>query len=105
MEELNLFSKETRISSKVIICHFDDETMHYGLGLLTKLREAGIPSEIYPDLSKLKKQLEYANKKSIPYTLVIGSDEVKSGKLALKNMETGTQQMLGVDEIIATLNK
>ncbi|HEY8933998.1 MAG TPA: histidine--tRNA ligase [Cyclobacteriaceae bacterium] len=103
MEELNLFPKEAQLSSKVFICHFDDASMRYGLNVLAKLREAGIASEIYPDQAKLKKQLEYANKKMIPYTLVIGSDEMSSGELAFKNMETGEQQKLTVNQIIETL--
>ena len=103
MEELQSFPKEVGLSSKVLICHFDEETMRYGLGLLTKLRAAGIVSEIYPDLSKLKKQLEYANKKGVAFTLVIGSDELKTGELALKNMETGEQENLAIEQIIQKL--
>jgi histidyl-tRNA synthetase len=103
MEELQLFPKDAQISSKVLVCHFDDESFHYGLGVLTKLRAAGIASEIYPDQSKLKKQLDFANKKSIPYTIVIGSEEVKSGELAIKNMEKGEQEKLTIDQIISKL--
>jgi histidyl-tRNA synthetase len=77
--------------------------MNYGLGLLTKLRDAGIASEIYPDAGKIKKQLDYANKKSIPFTLVIGSEEMQSGLLAFKNMDTGVQQKLSIDDIIRSL--
>lgn len=100
MEELNLFPKDAQVSSKVLICYFDDESFRYGLGVLSKLRQAGIASEIYPDLSKIKKQLDFANKKMIPFTIVIGSEEVSTGTLAFKNMTTGEQQKLTIDQII-----
>jgi histidyl-tRNA synthetase len=103
MEELKLFPKETQLSSKVLVCHFDDASMQYGLGILTKIRAAGISAEIYPDQSKIKKQLDYANKKAIPFTLVIGSEEIQSGLLAFKNMESGVQQKLSIDDVIASL--
>jgi histidyl-tRNA synthetase len=72
--------------------------------MLNKLRGAGIACEIYPDQAKLKKQLDYANKKMIPYTLVLGSDEVKSGQLAFKDMNKGEQEKLTIDQIIDKLN-
>lgn len=100
MEELNLFPQEAQISSKVLITHFDAESKKYGLGVLQQLRAKGIASEIYPDAVKIQKQLDYANKKLIPYVIVIGTEEVKSGVLAFKNMKAGTQQKLSVDEVI-----
>ena len=103
MEELKIFPKDTLISSKVLICHFDEENMRYGLGVLTKLRANGIASEIYPDVTKLKKQLDFANKKEIPFTLVIGSEEMKSGLLSLKDMGRGEQEKLSIDQIVEKL--
>jgi len=100
MEELKLFPKDAAASSRVLICHFDEESFNYSLTLLARLRKAGISSEIYPDQTKIKKQLDYANKKGIPFTIVIGSDEIKSGLLAFKNMETGDQRKAGIEEII-----
>jgi histidyl-tRNA synthetase len=105
MEELKLFPKDAHISSKVLICHFDEESMRYGLKVLTKLREANIAAEIYPDLVKIKKQLDYGNKKMIPYTIVIGSEEMNSGQLAFKQMETGEQAKLRIDQIMERLGK
>ena len=105
MEELKLFPKDSQISSQVLICYFDEESKRYGLGVLSKLRAADISSEIYPELAKIKKQLDYANKKMIHYTLVIGSDEIKSGELAFKDMEKGEQLKLTVEEIVARLKK
>jgi len=104
MEELKLFPQEALISSKVLITHFDVESQRYGLKVLQTLRDNGIASEIYPDSVKIQKQLEYANKKLVPYTIVIGSEEVKSGLLAFKNMKTGEQQKKSVNEIISIIN-
>ncbi|RAW01696.1 histidine--tRNA ligase [Pseudochryseolinea flava] len=104
MEELNLFPKNAQVSSKILICHFDDESFRYGLGILNQLRGAGIACEIYPDHTKLKKQLDYANKKMVPFTLVLGSDEVKSGQLTFKDMNKGEQEKLTIDQIIEKLN-
>ncbi|MGB4972332.1 MAG: His/Gly/Thr/Pro-type tRNA ligase C-terminal domain-containing protein, partial [Cyclobacteriaceae bacterium] len=100
MDELNLFPEDTEESSKVLIAHFDEEAMIYGLNALKALRQEGVAAEIYPDISKLKKQLDYANKKKIPYVVVIGSDEIKSGDLTFKNMKTGEQQRLTLEEIL-----
>ncbi len=102
MEELNVFPEETLISSKVLICHFDDECRRYALSLVGKLRDKGIASEVYPDLTKPQKQLDYANRKKIPFVILIGSDEMKSGALAFKNMKTGEQQKLTLIEILST---
>jgi histidyl-tRNA synthetase len=103
MEELKLFPKDSQISSKVLVCHFDDESMRYGLGVVSRLRSAGIASEIYPDQAKIKKQLDYGNKKMIPFTIVIGSDEISSGALAFKDMEKGEQEKISIEQIINRL--
>lgn len=103
LDELNLFPKEAQISSTVLVCHFDEASRQYGIGALTALRTAGIAAEVYPDVAKIKKQLDYANKKMIPFTVVIGSDEIKTGLLPLKNMETGVQEKLTIDQIITNL--
>lgn len=100
MEELKLFPPDAQVSSKILVCYFDEESKRYGLNVLQKLREKGIASEIYPDLKKIDKQLDYANKKMIPYTIVIGSNEVKSGVLAFKNMKKGEQQSLTLEAIM-----
>lgn len=104
MEELKLFPQEAQISTQVLITHFDAESKRYGLKVLQKFRENGIASEIYPDAVKIQKQLDFANKKLIPYTVVIGSEEVKSGVLAFKNMKTGEQQKKSPEDIIRLIN-
>ena len=103
MEELKLFPEDTIAASKVLVCHFDQETFNYGLGLLSTLRREAISSELFPDQTKLKKQLDYANKKGIPFCIVIGADEMKSGLLTLKNMQTGEQRNVTRDQLIHAL--
>ncbi len=104
MEELNVFPDSAQVSSQVLVCHFDEASLQYGLGMVQLLRENGISSEVYPDLTKkINKQLEYADKKRIPYSIVIGADEIATGQLALKNMKTGEQLKLSKAEIIQQL--
>ena len=104
MEELNLFPENQTASTKVMLSNFDKEAFQYGLAILPKLREAGINSEMYPDSVKLKKQLDYADRKNIQFVVLIGSEEMQSGKLTLKNMKTGEQQKVGVEEIISFIS-
>jgi histidyl-tRNA synthetase len=105
MEELKLFPEGAQISSKVMIAHFDDATLRYALGVAYQLRKQNIATEVYPDLTKVKKQLEYANKKMIPFVIVIGADEMKDDLLTIKNMKTGEQEKLKVEEIVLRLAK
>jgi histidyl-tRNA synthetase len=105
MEELGVFPQEAGLSSRVLICHFDDASFVYGLGILSKFRAGGISSEIYPEQAKIKKQLDFGNKKKVSYVIVIGSDEVSSGMLTIKHMASGEQEKLTLDQIIAKLQK
>ncbi|WP_370687384.1 histidine--tRNA ligase [Fulvivirga maritima] len=104
LEELDLFPTDATTSTEALIVHFDEETKKYGLSVLNKLRKAGIKSEIYPDKAKPKKQFTYADKKNIAYTVVIGSDEMASGNLTLKNMASGEQDQLPLDAIIEKIS-
>jgi histidyl-tRNA synthetase len=99
MEELKIFPKEASAASTVLIAHLDQESFDYGLTIAKALREKGIASEIYPDQTKIKKQLEYADRKKIPFVIVLGSDEVKTGMLTLKKLESGQQLKLTFQEI------
>jgi histidyl-tRNA synthetase len=103
LEELNLFPAAANQSTQVLICNFDKEGELYGLPLLQELRRQNINAELYPAGAKIKKQMEYANNKNIPYTVVIGSDEMQSGLLSFKNMTTGEQEKLTADEIVKRL--
>lgn len=105
MEELNLFPKEVKPSkTKVLFCYFDNKAQEYALKETGKLRSAGIAAEIYPDITKkIGKQLDYANALSIPYAVIIGDNEMNSGKLVMKDLKAGTQQELTITEIIQQL--
>lgn len=104
MTELNLFDEKAIETSQVLITNFDKESELHGLGLLSKLRAAGIKSEIYPMNDKMKKQFNFANKKNIPFVLAVGEDEIAIQKYSLKNMESGEQNTYSIDEIIEALS-
>lgn len=103
MDELNLFPANTNASAQVMFTNFDTEAETYTLPFLARFRSAGISCEIFPDAAKLNKQFKYANRKAIPYVVIVGEEEMKSGKLTLKNMDSGEQTPLTVDEIIERL--
>src|SRR5690606_25908253 len=96
--------ESTAETTRVLLVHFDKETEKACLPLLTKLRNEEIAAELYPESSKMKKQFDYANKKGIPYVLIVGSEEIKSGNYSLKNMLTGEQESMTINEIIDKLN-
>ena len=102
LDELNLFPEEAQRTSSVLVCHLDAECRTHALRVVQTLRINQIAAEVYPDVSKLKKQLEYADRKKIPYAIVIGSDEVKTGNLTMKNMKTGEQHQRSLTEILAS---
>ena len=104
LEELNLFPESSTESTKLLISNFDTQSENYALPLLQQIRNAGISAEIYPSSGKLKKQMAYADDKNIPYVILIGSDEMESGLLTLKNMKSGEQQKLTIEEVITLLS-
>ena len=104
MTELELFPDEVQTSTQVLIIPFDEASFTYSLGVLKSLRKAEIKSELYPDLVKMKKPMKYANDKNIPFVIVIGSQEMESGQLSLKNMVSGEQEPLSIDQIITRLS-
>lgn len=105
LEELNLFPNENQETTQILITNFDPESADYALGLLAQLRKANINSELYPDSTKLKKQMSYADKKGIPFCLMVGSREIETGIFVLKNMGTGEQKSLEFDAILEELIK
>jgi histidyl-tRNA synthetase len=103
LHELNLFPVSGAEGTKVLISNFDSDAEYFALPLIQKLREHNIAAELYPSSTKLKKQMSYADAKLIPYVILIGSDEMRDGLLTLKNMNSGDQQKLNIDSIIALL--
>lgn len=101
LNELNLYPESVAASTQLLFVTFGEAEQNYCLPLLTKARKAGINSEIYPDpKAKMKKQMGYADDKKIPYVVIVGGDEMQSGQLTLKNMRTGDQEKLSIEEII-----
>lgn len=100
LEELGLFGSVTQASSSVMVAYFGEEEKLYGLKVLRALRENNIPAEIYPEVAKIQKQLTYADKKNIPFVVIVGSEEMKTGKLTVKNMVTGSQEILEIRQIV-----
>lgn len=104
LEELQLFPESNSVSTRVLISNFDEASEKYALPLLQQLRNVGIYAEIYPEAAKLKKQMSYADDKNIPFVILIGSDEMETGLLSLKNMISGEQQKITAEQIIAFLS-
>ena len=99
MNELELFPEETTSSTRVMFVNFGREEEKYCLSVLRHLHDRGIASELYPDAAKMKKQMNYANRKKIPYVVLVGENEMKEKKVTLKDMQSGEQELLGVDEL------
>lgn len=103
MEELNLFPGSIDETLKLLILALDEESHQFAFNLLTTLRINNIPCDLYPEPAKMKKQMKYADKINVPYVLIIGSEEMKSGMFSLKHMRSGEQQNLGLQDIISRL--
>ncbi|AQG79176.1 histidine--tRNA ligase [Spirosoma montaniterrae] len=101
MDELNLFPTGAGQGTTVLLVPFDADARAVALPLLRQLRTASIVAELYPDFAKVKKMLEYANTRTIPFVVLIGSDEVQTGQLSVRNMTTGEQQKMSADEVVA----
>ena len=103
LNQLDLYPKKGAYSTQLLFVHFGEAEAAYVLPMLAKAREAGIRAEIYPDSSKMKKQMSYANSKNIPFVAIAGETEMNENKVTLKNMLTGEQSMLTIDEAIAAV--
>ena len=99
MNELNLFPVMIEATTQILFVNFGAAEELYCLPLLAELHESGISAEIYPDAAKMKKQLDYANRKRIPFVVLVGENEMKEGKLTLKDMITGEQSTLTWEEV------
>lgn len=103
LNTLELYPKDTLASTKVLFVNFGEEEGAQSLQYVMKLRANGIPAEIYPDFTKMKKQMSYANDKNVAYVAMVGETEMANGTIALKCMETGEQENLTIDEVISKL--
>lgn len=103
LNTLELYPKDTLASTKVLFVNFGEKEGAQSLQYVMKLRANGIPAEIYPDSTKMKKQMSYANDKNVAYVAMVGETEMANGTIALKCMETGEQENLTIDEVISKL--
>lgn len=103
MEELNLFPTAAEEQLKVMFIALDESTFSYAFRALNRVRSAGINAEIYPEPTKMKKQMKYANARKVPFVILVGTEEMASGKLGLKNMTSGEQKNLTLPEIMEQL--
>ena len=100
LNQLDLYPKEFVGGTQLLFVNFGEAESSFCLPILAKVRTAGIRAEIFPDSSKMKKQMGYANDKQIPYVAIVGENEMKENKISLKNMLTGEQTLIDVDRLI-----
>ena len=103
LNALDLYPKDSVMTTQILFINFGEQETAYCLPIINKVRARGIRAEIYPDASKMKKQMSYANAKQIPFVALAGENEIQAGQITLKNMETGEQQMLTPDELVDKL--
>jgi len=105
LNQLDAYPKEATQTTQLLFINFGQTETAYCLPAVAKARAAGIRTEMYPDAAKMKKQLGYANAKQIPFVALAGENEMAQGKLTLKNMATGEQQLLTPDEVVSAIVK
>ncbi len=103
LNQLDLYPKEAVGGTQVLFVNFGEAETDYCLPALAQVHQAGISAEMYPDAVKMKKQMSYANAKGIPFVVMAGETEMKEGVMALKNMVTGEQRMVKVNELVDAL--
>lgn len=101
LNQLDLYPKDALQTTQLLFVNFGEKEEAYLLPLVAQVRAAGIRTELYPESAKMKKQMSYADTKKIPYVAIVGETEMAEGKINVKNMITGEQQLLTVDELIA----
>ena len=105
LNQLDLYPKEVSTATQLMFVNFGDAEAAYALPAIAACRKAGIRAEIYPDAAKMKKQMQYANAREIPFVALAGETEMAAGKFTLKNMTTGEQALVTTEEIISQIHK
>ncbi|MBO5250865.1 MAG: histidine--tRNA ligase [Bacteroidaceae bacterium] len=103
LNQLDLYPKEAVNATQLLFVNFGEKEAAYCLPVLSAARDAGIRAEIYPDSTKMKKQMSYANDKNIPFVAIVGENEMNEGKLTLKNMTTGEQSLVTPEELLVAI--
>lgn len=104
LNQLELYPEDSTLGTKVLFVNFGSAEEDYILPIIGQLRGRGISSEIYPEAAKMKKQMSYADSNKIPYVVIVGEDEIRERKVTLKNMQSGDQQLLTIDECLTKLD-
>lgn len=105
LNQLDLYPKNSVNATQLLFVNFGEAEAAYVLPILSKVRAAGIRAEVYPDSTKMKKQMSYANSKAIPFVAIVGETEMNEGKVMLKNMTTGEQVLITPDELVEAILK
>jgi histidyl-tRNA synthetase len=105
LNQLDAYPTDAVNGTRVLFINFGEKETAYCLPVVGKLRAAGVRTELFPDASKMKKQMSYANQKQIPFVALAGENEINEGKFTLKNMLTGDQQLVTVDELLAQVSQ
>ena len=105
LDALQLYPQGSLMTSRVLFINFGQKEAAYCMSALAQVRQAGIRAELFPDASKMKKQMSYANAKQIPYVVLAGDNEMAQGKLTLKDMATSDQKLVTTEELIEELKK
>ncbi len=103
LNQLDLYPSEVSQTTKILFTTFGDAELRFAVECAKVVRNAGISAEVYPEPSKMKKQMSYANAKNIPFVAIIGETELNEKKVMLKNMESGEQKLLSIEEVIPLL--
>ncbi len=103
LNQLDLYPETVTTSTQLLFVNFGEAEAAYCMPIIAQARQARIRCEIYPDATKMKKQMQYANQKQVPFVAIVGENEMAEGKLTLKNMTTGEQQLLTPAELIELL--
>ncbi|MBP3374930.1 MAG: histidine--tRNA ligase [Bacteroidaceae bacterium] len=103
LNQLELYPEAVTTATQILFINFGEKETEYCLPILSGLRASGVRAEIYPDAAKMKKQMQYANFKSIPYVALVGENEMAAGMVTLKNMATGEQQMVPAAQLLSSL--
>ena len=103
LNQLDLYPKEVTTTTELLFVNFGETELQYLLPALAQCRQTGIRAEVYPDAAKMKKQMQYANARQIPFVALAGETEMAAGVFTLKNMVTGEQQQVSTDALIAVL--
>lgn len=105
LNQLNLYPETSEEQTQLLFVSFGEKELRYSLPLAKQLREKGFNVEVYPESAKLKKQMSYADSKNIPFVAIIGENEMRENKLMLKDMKSGRQEALSLNETLAKLEK